>query len=65
VSVVVVAGAAVSTLGAIWVLRIDQDIAEIDSRKYMLERELEHFDQTRLREHRLYARADPLLTLHF
>ncbi|HEX4351641.1 MAG TPA: hypothetical protein VHZ95_01980 [Polyangiales bacterium] len=65
VSVVVVAGAAVSTLGAIWLLRIDQDIAEIDSRKYMLERELEHFDQTRLRDDRLYARADPMLKLHF
>jgi hypothetical protein len=65
VSVLVVAGAGVATLGTIWLLRINHDNAQVESRTHRLERELDRLDHATGPRNRSQARAAPILSLHF
>jgi hypothetical protein len=63
VSLVVVAGAAVAALSMIWLVRTDEDIRELESRKYHLERDLERLSRASRSQP---ARAqNALVTVHF
>jgi hypothetical protein len=44
VALIVVAGGAVGTLGAIWLIRTDESLRELDSRRYQLRQELEQYE---------------------
>jgi hypothetical protein len=65
VSVLVVAGAGVATLGTIWLLRINADNAQVESRTRRLERELDRLDHAAGLRNRAQARAAPIVSLHF
>jgi hypothetical protein len=65
VSALVVVGAGVATLGTIWLLRINADNHQLESRQHQLERELERFDHATRQRDRLQARAAPVVSLHF
>jgi hypothetical protein len=65
VSMLVVIGAGVATLGTIWLLRINADNNQVESRQHQLERELERFDHAARQRDRLQARAAPVVSLHF
>jgi hypothetical protein len=54
VAFAVVAGSVVGTLGAIWLIRTDADLRELDSRRYQLQEELHQYELAR-------ARRDPTL----
>ncbi|MET0387524.1 MAG: hypothetical protein ABW321_16255 [Polyangiales bacterium] len=66
VALVVVAGSAVTTLGAIWLLRRSHDIHQLDSNVYHLERELERVRlSSRLSRDSLPTRGGTVLSLRF
>jgi len=65
VAAVVVVGVGVATLGAIWLIRSDRDIAEVESRRYQIERDLERVDRATAQRDRAQAQAAPALSLHF
>jgi anti-sigma-K factor RskA len=65
VSVLVVAGAGVAVLGTIWLLRINADNAQVESRTRRLERELDRLDHAAGLRNRVLARGAPIVSLHF
>jgi hypothetical protein len=65
VSALVVVGAGVATLGTFWLLRINADNRQVESRQHQLQRELERFDYATRQRDRLQARAAPVVRLHF
>jgi hypothetical protein len=58
VAFAVVAGGLVAILGGLWVIHRDNDIRELDSRRYQLQEELLHFQHAQLRRERAAA-SDP------
>jgi hypothetical protein len=65
VSALVVVGAGVATLGTIWLLRINADNAQVESRTRRLERELDRLDHAAGPRNRALARGAPIVSLHF
>ena len=41
IGIIVATGTLVATVGTIWIVRANRDVADIDSRKYQLEQEIE------------------------
>jgi hypothetical protein len=60
-----VGGAAISTLGAIWVIEAERGVRELDSHQYHLEQELERVRLSRLSRDVMPTRAGSLVSLRF
>jgi hypothetical protein len=60
-----VGGAAITTLGAIWVIEAERGIRELDSHQYHLEQELERVRLSRLSRDVLPTRTGSLVSLRF
>jgi hypothetical protein len=58
VAFAVVAGGLVAILGGLWVIHRDDDIRELDSRRYQLQEEMLHFEHAQLRRERA-AESEP------
>jgi hypothetical protein len=65
ISLVVVVGGLVGTLGSLWVLRANQHVEHIDSRRFQLEQELQQHERATLQRQRLSANGQPQFTLRF
>lgn len=65
VAFAVVAGSLVGTVGAIWLIRTDVDLRELDSRRYQLQEELHQYELARLRRDPTLARSDGTFSLRF
>lgn len=65
VAFAVVAGSLVGTLGAIWVIRTDVDLRELDSRRYQLQEQLHDYEVARLRRDPTVARSHGTFSLRF
>jgi len=61
----VVGGAAVATLGAIWLIEAERGLRELDSHQYQLEQELERVRLSRLSRDVMPTRASSLVSLRF
>jgi hypothetical protein len=64
VGLVAVVGATVGTAGAIWLVRVDHDIRELELQKRKVETDLQQLDIARLRMQR-GTRAAPAVSLHW
>ena len=67
VSLAIVAGVALTTAGAIWWIRVDHDIAQLDAKKSMLrsEAELSSLRSSMQRRELALGAGAPLVTLRF
>lgn len=65
VAFAVVAGSLVGTVGALWLIRTDADLRELDSRRYQLQEELHQYELARLRRDPTLARSNGAFSLRF
>lgn len=60
-----VAGVSLATLGAIWTIRAEADVRELDSQRYQLEQELERVRLSRLSRDLMRTRSGSVLSFRF
>jgi hypothetical protein len=65
VPLLIVAGSAVGIFGTIWLVRADAGIARSESRRYQLERELDHANHVAWQRQRMLVQSTPLWSMRF